>query len=242
MKKVTRILCLIAVFAMCLSLCGCSVLDDLRAMRASITPDGTIKLYDGTEYKLLPECEELSPKFTQYQEVYIVEEDIPLLLTTIRYIDCLNKSDDGKILLTYTENGAIYYCRSDMYDGILESIQNGFMPELCCYWCYDFENEENVCYTLTQEQWDALQLVCTTQKPQRLTAALKESEHWADLYLYTEDRLFEQDTLDIYVYNGKYYVVDLDNEYSYSVPAELTAVFEKIMEKQIESDSYWEEW
>lgn len=239
MKRMKRILCLIALFAMCLSLCGCSVLDDLRAMRATMTPDGTIKLYDGTEYKPLPECEELSPKFTQYQEVYIVEEDIPLLLTTTRYNDYLDKSDDGKLLVAYTNGSALYYCRTDVYDSVLERIQNGPTPEQCYYWSFDYETQEHVCYTLTQAQWDAVQQVCTTQKPQRLTDNLMESVYWVDLFLCTEDRMFEWNAPAICINDGKYYVLDYDSEYAYLVPEELTAVFEEIMALEVGSDTYW---
>lgn len=241
MKKLRRALCLIAVLAMCLSLCGCSILDDLRQMRAEMTSDGTIRLYDGTEYKPLPQCEELSPSFSEYSEVYTVAEDVPLLLTTVLYEDYLDKSDDGKFLVTYSEAGAVYYCRADAYDSVLARIQNGFTPDLCCYWCYDFENMEDVCYTLTQKQLDLLNQVVATQKPQVLpNAASLDSEHWADLYLCSEDRLFEQDTVDICILNGKYYVMDFGDTISfYAVPAELTAEFEKIMEMQIQYDSYW---
>ncbi len=243
MKKLRRALCLIAVFAMCLSLCGCGVLDDLRQMRAEIKKDGTIRLYDGTEYKPLPQCEELSPSFREYSEVYTVAEDVPLLLTTMLYEAYLDKSGDGKFLVTYSEYGAVYYCRTDVYDSVLERIRNGFTPELCCYWCYDFENGEDVCYTLTPEQLELLNQVVATQKPQVLPDAVElDSEYWADLYLYSKDRLFEQDTVDICILNGKYYVVDFGDTISfYTVPAELTAEFEKIMEMQIQYDSYWDD-
>ena len=49
--------------------------------------------------------------------------------------------------------------------------------------------------------------------------------------------------MDICVIKGKYYVVDYgDVTTLYSVPVELTDTFAGIMEKQLESDSYWEDW
>ena len=47
---------------MYLSLCGCQVLDDLRAARASFTAEDVIRFYDGTEYKLFPVFAEIMAK------------------------------------------------------------------------------------------------------------------------------------------------------------------------------------
>ena len=49
MKKITRILCLIAVFAMCLSLCGCGMLDDLRAKLEDAWATGCKKIMIATD-------------------------------------------------------------------------------------------------------------------------------------------------------------------------------------------------
>lgn len=243
MKKMTRILCLIAVFAMCLSLCGCGMLDDLRAKRATMTADGNIKLYDGTEYKLLPECKELSPTFYQYAEVYVVEENVPLLLTTTEYSLYFDKSDDGKLLLAYDGGQETYYCRSDVYDSVLERIQNGFTPQLYSYVYYDAETGRAMDYTLTQEQWNTIEQIMTTQKPLEIRESLLDNyDHCAGLYVSSADGLFSKNTIALYIYKGKCYVLDHENDLQYTVPAELTADIEKILEKQIESDMAWDEW
>lgn len=243
MKKVIRIVSLIAVLGVLLSLCGCDVLDELRSSRATITPDGVIKLYNGAEYILLPACKELTPTFTEYEAIYVVEEEVPLLLTAFAEND-FTKSDDGLFLQAYTEQGVIYYCRADVYDSMLARINKGFTPEIYCYSYYDYEKEEALLYTLTQVQVDAVTQVCTTQEPETLPeAAMLDYGYFADLYFCTEDKLFRQDTVDVCVINGKYYVVSHDDTTTlYSVPAEMSAVFAGILEKQVESDSYWENW
>ena len=249
MKKARRILCLIAAFAMCLSLCGCSVLDDLRETRATKTAEGNIKLADGTEYKLLPECEALSPMFTQFSEVYIVEDDLPLLLTFLSE-EYLEKSDDGKFLQTYViENDGyyrdIYYGRADVYDSIVDRIENGFEPDYCCYWYYDYASEMQITYTLTQQQWAAVEQVLTTQEPTELPmAATMEWDHCASLFLCSTDGLFRKGFVDVCVYNGKYHfeVYEGDACFIYEVPAEMNATFEAILAKAVESDLGWEEW
>jgi hypothetical protein len=235
MKKMTRFLCLIAVFAMCLSLCGCGMLDDLRAKRATMTADGNIKLYDGTEYKLLPYNKLLSPKFYHYEEVYIVEEDLPLLLTSTSYENYVNKSDDGCFLKDYLDGNEIYYCRTDMYDSVLERMNNSKGLEVCYYIYYDSENYAELTYTLTQQQWDMVKQVLATQEPQMLRDVLQENyEYWVGLYMSTADGLFTTDRFALCIYKGKCYVIDYEKYLQYAVPAELTDDFKTIMAKEIE--------
>lgn len=242
MKRLIRIVSLIAVLGICLSLCGCGFLDDLRASRALFTEDGTIKLNNGMEYMLLPACEEMSPIFSKYDVVYAVEEEVPLLLTAISG-DYLIKSDDGMFLQAFTPEGMSYYCRADIYDSVLDRIQNGFTAEAYCYSYYD-ENSNYGLYTLTREQADAIFQVCATQEPETLPdAAVLDYEYIADLYFCTEDKLFMQDTVDICTVNGKYYVVGYDDAVIlYTVPQEMSETFAAIMAKQIESDSRFAGW
>lgn len=248
MKKAKRILCLIAVLAMCLSLCACVDLDEMRASRATMTAEGNIKLADGTEYKLLPECEELSPSFQEFHEVYIVEDDLPLLLTFFGEI-YLDKSDDGLFLQTYTEEDSylryVYYCRTDIYDSVADRIENGFEPDCCRYWYYDHEAEMQVLYTLTQQQWDAVEQILATQEPTELPAeATMEWDYYANLMLCSADGLFKKYTVDVCVYEGKYRLETYNDEtcYIYKVPAELNATFEGILAKSVESELGWGEW
>ncbi|MBQ8768487.1 MAG: hypothetical protein IJZ15_02400 [Oscillospiraceae bacterium] len=248
MKKVKRIVSLVAALAMCLSLCGCVDLDELRTTRATVTEEGNIKLYDGTEYILLPECEALSPSFYEGKMVYVAQEEIPLLLTST-HGDGYSMSDDGVLLESYIilddDIQYIYYCRADMYDSLLERIVGGFTPEVCCYWCYDYNLDEMVSYTLTQDQVDAINQVCATQEPQILPQfATMDWEYWASLYWCSADMLFEKEMVDICLMSDTYYVMEPsgDDTLLYTVPEGLNATFAAIMELQIESDSYWEEW
>lgn len=240
MKKIVRIISLLVVLGLCLTLCGCSVLDSLKESRASITEDGVIELYDGSRYLPLPECKELSPSFTEFYSVYIVEDDLPLLLTVFSNI-YLDMSDDKLFLLSYDSN--TYYCRSDVYDSILDRINNGYEAKKYGYWFYDYESSEDIFYPLTQAQVDVIKQVCDTTEPEILPeAAMLDWSSLADLFACSDDMLFMQDVADVLIYNGKYYVVDYSDVTTlYSVPDELYSEFEKIMKKQVESDSYWED-
>lgn len=234
MKQFVKILSLLFIFVLCCSFLGCVDLDELRKMRASVTAEGNIRLDDGTEYKQLPVCEELTPSFYDSEIIYVVEEDVPLLL-----MDALGdyfwKSDDGKFLESYDEENG-YYCRTDVYDSMLRRIQAGFTPETYGYQYYDQEGYTPKFYILTKAQADAVSRVYNTQTPELLPeAAYLNYTYKADLYLCTQDGLFMRDTIDVCEYNEKYYVVSYTPESValYRVPDDLYNVFSKILEKEI---------
>ena len=245
MKKMKRVICLIAAFVFCLSLCGCGALDEMRSLRATLTPEGNIRLASGAEYKLLPTCEELSPMYDEMKMVYLVESDVPLLLTYMmgEYIDL---SDDGIFLQNIGEGDTASYCRTDVYDRIYERIVNGFTPEICCYWRYDFNADKLIPYILTDAQLDAVNQVCLTQKPQILpSAAYMSWEYSITLCMCSDDLLLVKEIVDICTVEGKYYVLDDSgvDTILYAVPQELAAVFADIMDAYIQAeDSYWSEW
>lgn len=242
MKKAKRIAALLTVLVLCFSLCGCVDLDDLRNRRASVTAEGSVVLGDGTEYKPLPVCEDLSPAFDNYEMVYVAEEDVPLLLSFIsenRFV----KSDDG-LFLQSDDMEATLYCRTDVYDSILQRINKGFVGDVYGYWYYDYETDEQLFYTLTSAQAGALSEVFDNQTPELLPEmTMLDYEYMVDLWLGTEDKLFMRDVADVSFLNGKYYVVDYgpDATVVYEVPESLSAVFAEMLAKQVESDSFWED-
>lgn len=242
MKKRIKLLSLPIVLTMCFLLCGCNALDELRESRAVVAEDGTIVLADGSEYRALPECEELTPEIYNGGTVYVVKEDLPLLLTSFSHQSYF-KSADGIFLQSYNDGSNIFYCRTDVYDKVLERINNGFEGEIYGYWYYDYKKEKDYFYKLKPDQAEAIENVLATQEGEQLSeVASLEYEYLADLWLCTEDKLFMRDAVDVCVLDGKYYVVDfgLENTTLYSVPDELTETFKEVLEKRIASDSYWE--
>ncbi len=239
MKKVKRAICLMAVFAVCLSLCGCNMLDELRASRAVYTDNGNLLFGDGTEFAPLPECEELNPYFNDYKVIYIVEEDLPLLLTTFQD-NYYEMSDDGLFVYVFTDENGGYYCRTDVYDSVLERIENGFAPEICVYHCYEYDTHKDITYTLTQEQMDAIDRVLTTQESYavRPETTLK-MDYCVYLYMCSADMLFAKETVSISVFQDKYCIIDNTGEdrIVYNVPEEWNDTFAEIMELQIQIES-----
>ncbi len=241
MRKITKMISFIMILSLCLSFCGCDILDNLRVSRAAFTTDGNIQLWDGSAYKLLPECADLTPAFNKFEMVYVVDEEVPLLLTGLLG-DSFIMSDDKIFLQSSTEESDIYYCRTDVYDSVLERINGGFSGDMYGYWYYDYEEDQSVFYVLTPQQAETVSQVYHTQTPETLPeAAYLDYTYRADLFICTNDKLFMRDTVDVCTLKGKYYVVsyDLNATTLYGVPEELSDIFAEILEKQVESDDYW---
>lgn len=241
MKKAAKILSLLLVFAICFSLSGCGVLEEMRQTRAIMEEDGTIKFYDGTTYLPLPACEGLIPVYNEFELVYLVEEELPLLLTFFSG-DTFQRSDNGVFLSFYGGDTEILYCRSDVYDTVLDSLENGITGETYVYWYINYEEGTYDLYTLTDDQADAIGQVCSTQTPEVLPEmAVLDYDYLIDMMICPEDQLFMMDTVDLCVLNDKYYVVIFGEEATvlYSVPESLSDTFEDIFEHYIESENYW---
>ena len=230
MKKAIRITALLTVICICFSMSGCMALDKLRASRAIMGPEDTIVLQDGTVYKLLPECKELSPDMGNVETIYIVDEEVPLLFVFFLGI-VTEKSEDGRFLSKYSGMKNEYYCRSDIYYSVFQRIYSSFTPELYCYRYYDPKSFSDKLYTLTPEQAAVVERVYTTQAPEKLPSSARlEYDYRIDLIMCSSDYLFATDTVDICELNGMYYLF-YDNTI-YSVPEELNPVFDEIVAKK----------
>lgn len=235
MKKIIRILSLIALLGLFLCLCGCSYLDELRASRATITESGAICLSDGTEYLLLPESQYLSPDFSDTTTIYVLEdEEVPLLLTKL-FGHWGYKSQDGQFLEAYSTGKSRYYCRADAYDSILTRINSDFVPDVWAYSYYDHDSREYKLYTLTVQQIEAIEYVLDHQRSYKLPSAVSMNyQYQIDLEYYSQDFLFSKDAPDIYYNEGQYYLL-FEGALIYEVPQELYSTFETIMAAKIEA-------
>ena len=98
MKRTIRILALlICAVLLCVSLCSCEYLDDLKNNRA-ILIDGESFTFHGQVYRLMP----LSSKLTfimsnpVYSEYYLTTEDVPVLLSPSYGDRLMYNFDDGE--------------------------------------------------------------------------------------------------------------------------------------------------
>lgn len=233
MKKFIRFVSLLVLLCVCLS--GCSYLDELRTNRATIVEDDIIRLYDGTEYKLLPEIEYFSPfnsSLGSTTTIYVVDEDVPLLLSEL-YGYWGYKSHNGQFIERDFGSFTQCYCRTDIYDSIIARSSSGFIPEVYAYSYYDHKTNSGQFYTLTAQQAEALEAVLATQEPYQLPSNAKlDYLYSVRLYQSSRDFLFQKYAVLIFYNEGKYYLRDTDS-LIYDVPQELNLVFDAIMEKEL---------
>ncbi len=247
MKKTIRFISLFLAIVVCLSLCGCVSLDELRASSGIITDDGTVKLYDGTHYKILDNLGKLSPYCDGYLSVDIVNEEVPLLLVSAYYVDSFTKSYDGKFLLAFDERGnEIWYCRSDIYDSVVDEVKNGFVANRYCYPYYDYENSVSHRYLLTETQTNTVVEILSIVEPEmRKSENIPIMDCYVDLYLTTDNMIFMEDIYDIGIVDGNYYIivnVDDNNVKLYRVPDNYIDEFASIVKEQVEANEYWEKY
>ena len=233
MKRFTRILSLVILLGIFLSLSGCSYLDELRASRASLEEDGSVVLADGTKYLLLPENEYFCYDYTNNTSIYVMEdEEVPLLLISGSGHSGF-QTPDGQFLRVYLKGANQYYCREDIYESILERMNEGFTPELYCYSYYDYETYEQMLYTFTPQQAEALESVLANQEPITLPAGAKmDYDYRISLEHYSSDYLFSKDSVEICFAEGTFYVID--GELIYQVPNSMYVTFARAVKKYLE--------
>ena len=124
MKKILKTVAVILlVCSMLFAVTGCNYIDEMRANQGFWQKDGSI-LFRGSEYILLPACEQLDPEWDDAW-IYITEPDVPVLLSD-KFGDWVDVSENGYFILATYENGGTdlsVYCRKDKYEEIKDYIE-----------------------------------------------------------------------------------------------------------------------
>lgn len=157
MKKCKRWIAVLLVVVLCLPLCSCQRLDEMRAAHAVWQEDGSIK-WDGNVYRKLAD----SPKISIICDpttIWLTEEDVPVLLSETIGEYC-RISRNRVILIVPGLEGEVLYCREDMCDFMTEHLKN---PELTTYYynCWDHESDEEHYYYLSVTQGSTIDQLIT---------------------------------------------------------------------------------
>lgn len=240
MKSCKRWIALFVALMMCLSLCGCQVLEDMRAAHAVYQEDGSI-LWNGNVYRQLANVElrdEINMVY-EYQTVFVTTADVPVLLSDLmgeQYDVCA----DGTLLESnYWNEGYTLYCREDVYEETAACLQNGIEIDTY-YYGYWNEEDEYVNYYLTEYQANTVNDVLTTVMP----SAYEEYEDvgiWNSLYLSgcDESRRFSKDyLLDLWITESGYIIIA--DEGTYLVPEAYNPIFNDITKLYVEAMGYWD--
>lgn len=250
MKRILRITSAILAVAMCLSLCSCGALDEMREKHAKIKENGNIEL-NGYEYvpvDLGEASEDVSSYY--YDLLNVTALDVPVLLSGIvsdftgkyAYINREKTAIEvmGVDITSYAD--AVYYIRSDIKDEVMQQVQNGVQIEKVYYKYYDAEGEykERI---LTEEEAAVIETLMASAS-QSHEIYLDGSVHRAQIWGKDKFGIFMSEKGSIYEQsNGGYYFEIYDYftfEYKQiSVPAEYESIVAKIVaEAKAESEIY----
>ena len=254
MKKMKRIIAVALAFVLCLSLCGCRELDEMKARQATWTEDGNI-LWNGHTYvPLYDTLAEESYAYTYAEElnwndsevVYVTKPDVPVLLSEMLGTNGYSGAD-GLILeassygmssspaipdLVYRN---VIYCREDVYDWTLNALTNGYDIQEYGYYYYDYEKYEPKTGTFTDAQQQAIDEVLSTVAPMTILGDYSTNQYVMEITAYSKDHVFAKQVGEICREAGVYklmysYYDETDDFYTtvYDVPAKYTAVFDEL--------------
>lgn len=244
-KNVKRIFAFLLVLMQLVLLCGCDALDEMRQNQAFLNEDGDI-LWNGSIYKKLPACAYLAPLYGRDTVVYVTEDDVPVLLSSMFSKHRYYPSDDRRFLREYGYSEEVYYCEVSIYDAICARIQAPFEPDIVCY-SYDVYQEDSYeyetrYYTLTQEQVDAIKLVVQNTAPTTMQDGMYLDSQWT-VYLEecSQDMVFRRSTMEISCAGSTYYLhLHTDNgQLLFTVPEGCNAIFGEIVKEYVDAEYYY---
>lgn len=152
MKKVWRAMTFVVVLALlCTSLCGCTVIDEMKKEQAIYTDEDTI-LWNGVEYYMLPTSLTMMPqRDDMFTPIYVTEADVPVLISglfgqesyscndgmllevtgysTTNILDMLMDASSEENTDSVTDEEDItweetkYYCRAENYETVKAAIE-----------------------------------------------------------------------------------------------------------------------
>lgn len=224
--KITLVFCLI--FVLTALLCGCDMLDEMRASQAFYKGENTV-VFGGAEYKYLTTRDtEMDPFFGETDWLQITEDDVPVLLSDM-FGDGATISEDKKFIGTA---GAIY-CRADCHKEMEERLKLGFIPETYCYNYYNSITDRQSYYILTDQEKDAINnLITSTEATAMPDGATLSPQYQVYLELCSKDLLFRTSAFQLFVTEkSTYYLLDYTESGTlvYTVPENQKSVFQGIM-------------
>lgn len=255
MKTISKILVILALVAtMCLCLCGCDELDEMKAQHATWTNENNRDsiTYNDDQYKLIPSNLthnlKTSPTGIKLDPVYVTEPDVPVLLSQDECTAlCTNKDktlifgNDDDIDQTF-----MLYCRSDIYDEVLEKIESGIKYDGYGF-SYQILDEEDGgftedFYTFDSYQNDVINEIESTCKKNHFDKLYEPGVYVTTLTRISDNKLFYSNYRDVYYYNetGKYYLIENNIDKGTSsvieIPKEYNDTFDEIKELTINVD------
>lgn len=247
--RVKRILCLAVAVLLCFSLAGCKELDNARAHHAIMRDDGTI-LLNGDVYVPLPYSDDFNPPMDWSESITVTNPDVPVLLSDFFSLFYFNVSEEGVLKDTHIiGDSGTYYCLEKDAAELTARIEVGAQMDgmRYAYAHYDMQTDEwsEKTHYLTEEQINTVKRVVATVEP--VVVDYPDGEYLVSLEWCSEDGLFTRDFGDLYRYNGRYALVNWNEESGecqlYEASAEYNTIFDAIVAPYEESEkSFYGSW
>lgn len=227
-----RIISVISVLAMCLSLCSCKALDEMRANHAIYNENGNIEC-NGYEYYPV-QGYDLYSYANATDIIHLTDADVPVLLSAF-LSDTAYINEDRTIIEAYISNNYndSYYCRSDLYDELMQQL-NGEVAYEKYYYEY-FNGDDYVERILTENEVQALNdALLYAVTAERILPTDYQYSEYAFAYISAKDKngLFTAPVCGIYKGDGTFFLelTEADSWYFIEVPQEYHGIFDDIIE------------
>lgn len=177
MKRTKRIVALTLALLLCLPLCSCKELDDMRAVHTLRQGDGTI-LWDGTIFVpyddyLLSELENVGYKIDHsfLNRMVLTDANVPVLLSDSMFGQTIFSNADKTILYSYPQDKI--YLRSEEYERLvayiwaeIEAYRSKRMGTQYKLWVYVSQVDKHCFIPLSESQKYAVDYALSKVKPE----------------------------------------------------------------------------
>lgn len=242
MKKSVRIILASAlIITMCLCLCGCQQLDDLRAQHGVWTNKNSTEsiTIDGTEYIQLTGENLMNLRYHNMRStpVYITKEDVPVLLASVFNDGQFSMTEDKNFIFnsesaeyeyssisfisvssySYAGYADVVYAKKDIYDTISNMLDGEINYTKYGYTYYQYNEEEGTDevkeYTLTNHEVDTINEVLTVTKPELVDEPPFTANYITSIDKISDNEWFAEYCFEIYKDDVKdtYYLVDFNS-------------------------------
>ncbi len=225
MKRLKFILLIVVV---CLSLCSCKELDEMKRCHALNLGNGVLEL-NNVSYKLFKVESDCDIVFNHDRHVYVTDPDVPVLLSQMgffKFLPSINKDDT--IIYEYDSD---YYIREDKYELYKQSVKNGInYTDIVLDFYDEFTGETNT-YVLSDLEKQAVLSAVSS----KLYGEYPYIDDEINLYFQSDDGLFRDDLFySIVKSSGEYYIVEYsETPKTYCTSDESKQIFENLFRKYL---------
>lgn len=215
MKKITSMfLCLL----ICLSLCSCRELDELRDSQAFFNENGII--YKDNLYKIVNISDNLNYTYANQKDINVTDPDVPVLASALIAFN-YSMNEDETIIGGYSE----WYVREDKYPLYEDGIKNGINYTDFGFEYFDESIEERTDYIFTKDEKDLFLSLLTGERVDR-------SYEVQDIIY-----LFEQSDDELFRRSDEYFIIRCEDGYYVSTNVDDT---DKVYKSNAQADEMFD--